>query len=101
MCLSFHGYSQETRFRDTLVLNDNSFEEIIYYSARDSIYTDLKNKQVHLYGDAKVENADIQMSAGYILIDLNKNEVFATYAVSKDSLKVEYPKFSDGAEDSL
>jgi hypothetical protein len=99
MCLSFHGYSQETRFRDTLVLNDNSFEEIIYYSARDSIYTDLKNKQVHLYGDAKVENADIQMSAGYILIDLNKNEVFATYAVSKDSLKVEYPKFSDGAED--
>ena len=99
MCVSFVGYGQEKRFRDTLILNDDSFEEVIYYSARDSIYTDLKNKQVHLYGDAKVENAEIQMSAGYILIDLNKNEVFATYAVSKDSSKVEYPKFSDGAED--
>lgn len=99
MCGSFYGYSQENRFRDTLVLNDDSFEEIIYYSARDSIYTDLKNKQVHLYGDAKVENADVKMSAGYILIDLNKNEVFATYAYSKDSTKVEFPKFSDGAED--
>jgi len=96
---SFVGYGQENRFRDTLVLNDDSFEEIIYYSARDSIYTDLKNKKVHLYGDAKVENADVKMSAGYILIDLNKNEVFATYAYSKDSTKVEFPKFSDGAED--
>lgn len=99
MCGSFVGYGQENRFRDTLVLNDDSFEEIIYYSARDSIYTDLKNKKVHLYGDAKVENADVKMSAGYILIDLNKNEVFATYAYSKDSTKVEFPKFSDGAED--
>lgn len=96
---SFVVYGQENRFRDTLVLNDDSFEEIIYYSARDSIFTDLKNKKVHLYGDAKVENADVKMSAGYILIDLNKNEVFATYAYSKDSTKVEFPKFSDGTED--
>ncbi len=95
MCGSFVGYGQENRFRDTLVLNDDSFEEIIYYSARDSIYTDLKNKKVHLYRDAKVENADVKMSAGYILIDLNKNEVFATYAYSKDSTKVEFPKLKN------
>lgn len=85
--------------QDTLVLNDDSFEDIIYYSARDSIYNDLKKKQVHLYGDAKVNNGEIKMSAGYILIDLEKNEVLAKYAIDKDSNRIEYPLFTDGAEE--
>lgn len=94
-----NGYAQVEPIRDTVKLNDESFEDIIYYSARDSIYTDLKNKQVHLYGDAKVNSAEIKMSAGYILIDLTKNEVWARYAYDKDSVKVEFPKFSDGSEE--
>lgn len=93
------GYGQTNRIKDTLRLNDDSFEDIIYYSARDSIYTDLKKKQVHLYGDAKVNNGEINMSAGYILIDLDKNEILAQYAFDKDSNKVEFPKFSEGSEE--
>jgi hypothetical protein len=90
------GYAQT---RDTLVLNDESMTEIIYYSSRDSIYTDLKGKKVHLYGDAKVNNGDVSMNAGYIMIDLDKNEVLAKYSYDKDSNKTEYPIFSDGSED--
>ncbi len=93
------SYAQTNYFRDTLKLNDESIEDVIYYSSRDSIYTDLKNKQVHLYGDAKLIYGEITMSAGYLLIDLKKNEVWARYAYDKDSLKVEYPKFTDGSEE--
>lgn len=99
MCSSLYGYAQNNPIRDTLILNDESIGETIYYSARDSIYMDVKSKQVHLYGDAKVNNGEINMSAGYILIDLNKNEVLARYAYDKDSVKIEFPKFSDGSEE--
>ncbi|MDG1333491.1 MAG: putative LPS assembly protein LptD [Crocinitomicaceae bacterium] len=92
------SYAQESAPRDTLVIEKSDLDAPIFYSARDSIYSDLKKKQVHLYGDAKVDNGEINMSAGYILIDLNKNEVLATYAYDKDSSKVEFPLFSDGSD---
>jgi hypothetical protein len=84
--------------KDTLVINDNSLESIIRYSARDSIFNDLKKKQVHLYGDAKIQMDEINMSSGYILVDLNTNEISASYAYDKDSNKVEFPTFTDGSE---
>lgn len=90
---------QEPKKRDTLVIEKSDLDSPIFYNARDSIYTDLKKKQVHLYGDAKVDNGEIKMSAGYILIDLNKNEVLATYAFDADSNKVEFPLFSDGSDE--
>ena len=92
------SYAQESNNRDTLVIEKSDLDSPIFYSARDSIYTDLKKKQVHLYGDAKVDNGEIKMSAGYILIDLDKNEVLATYDYDRDSNKVEFPLFSDGSD---
>ena len=41
--------SQEMIGKDTIYVNDFSFEEIGKYSSSDSIFTDLKNKKVHLY----------------------------------------------------
>ena len=84
--------------KDTLVVNDNSLESIIRYSGRDSIFNDLKKKQVHLYGDAKIQMDEVNMTAGYILVDMNTNEISASYAYDKDSNKVEFPTFTDGSE---
>jgi hypothetical protein len=99
MLCGMDSYAQVQPLKDTLVINDESLKETILYSARDSIYTDLKNKQVHLYGDAKLNNGQINMSAGYILIDLNKNEVLARYSLDKEGNKTEFPKFNDGSEE--
>jgi len=93
------GNSLIAQSRDTVFINDDSFEEKITYSARDSIYKDLNNRQVHLYGDAQLKTSDVTMKAGYLLIDLNKKEVFATYETGKDSLKKNYPVFTDGTEE--
>ena len=59
--------------RDTLYVNDSDFDDIINYSARDSIYTDVKNKLVYLYGGAEVKMGEIVLTAGFIQIYLNKN----------------------------
>lgn len=83
--------------RDTIYVNDNSLEEIITYGAKDSIYIDAKKKIVHLYNQAHVEYGTIEMEAGYIQIDLSKNEILATYLDSADQ-KIGQPQFTDGAE---
>jgi hypothetical protein len=90
-------HAQNKLIRDTIVMNDESISETVFYSARDSIYSDLKNKQIHLYGNASLTNGEIKISAGYILVDLKKNEVWANYRLSGNQ-KTERPSFDDGAE---
>lgn len=99
MLLSEPLFSQNNIIKDTLTLDDSSISEKIIYSARDSIFNDLKHRQVHLYGNAKITNGQINMEAGYILIDLNKREIYARYAYDKDSVRTQFPKFTDGTEE--
>ncbi|MES2799730.1 MAG: putative LPS assembly protein LptD [Bacteroidota bacterium] len=95
MSVSFVNYSQS----DTVFVNDNDLDRPISYSAKDSIFMDVDKKQVHLFGEAQVDDGEINMKAGYILIDLGKKEVFATYRYDKDSNRIELPVFKDGNEE--
>ncbi|MFM7301235.1 MAG: hypothetical protein ACKO1R_08865, partial [Crocinitomicaceae bacterium] len=81
-----------------IIVNDESVKSIIKYSARDSIFKDVRKKQVHLYGQANVQMEGIEMTAGYICIDLEKNELQARYSYDKDSNKIEFPVFTEGNE---
>lgn len=78
-----------------IYINNTDFKSIITYSSRDSIYSDLRKKQVHLYGDAKLNYEGVDMSAEYLLIDLNKNEVLATFTVDSLGRRVGSPLFID------
>ena len=84
--------------KDSTEINNNLLESIVSYSANDTINADLKNRKVHLVGNAKVQMEDITIIAGYILIDLKINEILATYRYDKDSNKIELPSFTDGNE---
>ena len=48
MCFDNVSYAEESRHRDTLVIEKSDLDSPIFFSARDSIYSDLKKKQVHL-----------------------------------------------------
>ncbi len=89
---------KDTLSSDTLYLIDESFETPIIYNSRDSIYIDVQKNQVHLFGDAHVEYEGINMKAGYILIDMDKNEITASYRYDKDSNRLELPEFTDGSD---
>jgi len=90
------GHSQ---IKDTIYLNESSFKNQIIYNAQDSFYMDLKQKQVHLYNHAKVIAEGIELEAGYIMIDLNKKEVYATSILDEDSNRVQKPIFKDGGDE--
>lgn len=93
------GYGQNPTKTDTVYVNDDSFEEQANYGARDSMFIDLKKNQIHLFGEAYLEYLETNMKAGYILVDLNKNEVFATYVLDKDSNQIEHPLFKNDGEE--
>jgi len=85
--------------QDTVYVNDDSMGDISRYGARDSLFADIKKKQLHLYGNAFVETEGVNLTAGYILVDLDKNELLATFAYDKDSNVVEKPLFKDGSDE--
>ena len=95
---SFLTVTAQQEIKDSTVINDNLIESIVSYSANDTLFTDLKNRKIHLVGNAKVQMEDITINAGYILIDLKTNEILATYRYDKDSNKIELPGFTDGNE---
>ncbi len=84
--------------QDTLFVNDSSMQNIITYGADERILNDVEKKQIHLYGNAKVEMEGLLITAGYILLDLDANEIWAKYRYDQDSNKVEFPVFTDGGE---
>ncbi|HRP53935.1 MAG TPA: putative LPS assembly protein LptD, partial [Fluviicola sp.] len=99
------GYAQNDSIKKAdslqarkIYLNDSDFNSIITYSARDSIYSNLKTKQVHLYGDAKLNYDGVDMFADYLMIDLEKNEVLATYTVDSTGKITGKPLFIDGSD---
>ena len=64
------------------------------------MFFDLKNKQIHLYGQAKVDYQDVNMTANYIIIDWGKNLMTA------EGKRLPYgkgwlgkPTFKQGAQD--
>lgn len=92
------AFSQSLIKKDTIYVNDQSFEDNAKYGARDSIYIDIENNKILLYGEAYLNFMDTKMNAGFIEVDLNKNEVFASYVYDKDSNKVENPVFESEGE---
>ena len=61
---------------DSLKKN-NDLQTTVVYSSTDSTVMDTKNQVVYLYGDAKVTYGDVVLSADFIKLNWDKNEVFA------------------------
>lgn len=103
MLLIFHTllimYADFSYGQDTIYVDDDSMGGISKYRARDSIYADLKKKQLHLYGEAFVESEGMNLTAGYIVVDMETEEIKATYVFDEDSNMVEKPLFTMGGDE--
>ena len=64
-------------------------------SATDSIVQDLKNRMVHLYGNAVVIYGDIKLEAAYIRFNLETNQVYARGVEDSTGKLTGRPKFTD------
>ncbi len=96
--MHFFGYSQVVSDKDTVYVTDNSIEEVVFYDAEDSIHMDVRKNQVTLVKNAIIRYGEITMTADYIIFDLDKNEVTATYLEDSLGNKTGKPTFDDGLE---
>ncbi len=77
---------------------NSSIETTIFYSSKDSIYFDVVNQQVYLYGDSKIVYGNITLEADRIDIDWTTDLLKATYSTDSAGNKVGVPVFTQGAE---
>jgi len=68
------------------------------YQSADTIESFLNEKRIILKGDAKVLYGDIELTASYIDIDFNKNEIFAKGKTDSLGNEIGLPIFKEGED---
>ena len=89
----------DTIIPDTLIVDTNialndELKSPVKYHARDSIRVNIMNEIVYLYGEATVDYEDMHLEADYIVIDLNKKELYAEGITDSTGIITGTPEFS-------
>ncbi|MDR0790394.1 MAG: hypothetical protein LBO06_06330 [Bacteroidales bacterium] len=71
----------------------------IDYQASDSIAFDFDNKEVYIYNDGKVNFGSNQLDAGYVTINFDSKNLFATTTKDSSGKEIQYPVFRDDGKD--
>ena len=78
--------------------SDNLIDFPIDYNADDSIRFSLKKQKVYLYGNAKINYQEIELTAAYIEIDLQTRELLANGVLDSVGKLSGKPKYTEGEE---
>ncbi len=62
---------------DSLQPKKELLEDIVEYYGEDYVYMDQRNSKVYMYNNAFINYQDYKINAGLIILDYNKNEVYA------------------------
>lgn len=73
-------------------------ETTIKYTAKDSIYFDVKQRQVKLYGESKIVFGDIELEAERTNIDWASNTLSANGVQDSTGKKIGVPVFTDAGQ---
>lgn len=82
--------------KDSLKPKSEKLEGIISRSAKSKNTNNLKTNISYLEDEARITYLDMQLEAGIIIIDRNKNEVYAKGIVDEDGVYTQVPKFTQG-----
>ncbi len=92
-------------FRDSVTvdlskikISNDALDDVVEYAAEDSMWFDVKNKQVHLYGGASVKYTSLNIKAGYILLDYAHSEISAQQFADSTGQLAGLPDFKDGEQ---
>lgn len=76
---SSKNHLKDTQGRDTVKMKDqDGLETVVTIVANDSSWNQVSKNILHLYKGAKVKYQDFELSADYIRLDRNTNELFAS-----------------------
>ena len=68
---------EEFKINDTIQNNKPFILDKIEYNAQDSVKIDQKLSRIYLYNKANIKYQDMELKAGYIVLDYEKSEVYA------------------------
>jgi hypothetical protein len=73
-------------------------EDEVTYTSDDSMFIDLAEKKLYLYGNAQVKYQNIELLADYIILDMGNEEVFAKGIPDSTGKVTKLPKFTQGSQ---
>ncbi len=77
-------------------ISKDALPNIITYGAVDSNFTDIINKQIHLYGKSFVNFEKVKINADYVVVNFGTNIVSAFAQRDSTYIAKEKPTFTDG-----
>ncbi|MFK8057176.1 MAG: putative LPS assembly protein LptD [Saprospiraceae bacterium] len=84
--------------RTVYSISPNALEGLVKYSMRDSMRYSIREQKIYLYGDARVEYADLILTSGYMVIDYASSIVVAEPITDSLGALTELPNFEQGAQ---
>ena len=80
------------------MVSKGDIETTINYSSRDSMYFDLINRKVFMYGDTHIDYGQISLDADVTNVDWEKRTIESDYSVDSTGRKIGPPIFTEGTE---
>ena len=77
---------------------DGLLESMVEYTASDSIVGSISEGKAYLYRDAYVKYKDLELKAGYIMINFNTNEVYAEGIPDSSGQIIQKPLFTESGK---
>jgi len=80
------------------VVNRSDVETTINYSAKDSLYFDVKTQELFLYGETHIDYGDITLDAERTEVNWSSRLIHAKYLEDSTGKKIGKPVYSDGVD---
>ncbi|MEC3907908.1 putative LPS assembly protein LptD [Tamlana sp. 2201CG12-4] len=88
---------QDSTLTDSIKPNKDFLEHIVTYQAQDYSKFNHKQHKLYLYNMAKIDYGDMNITAGSITIDYNKNTVYAKGIIDSTEGYTQKPVFTQGS----
>lgn len=88
---------QDTVLPDTVVRPPALLSDVVIYTAEDYMRLSPRENKMYLYDQAQVKYGDIVLTAGLIILDNDKNEVYAFGIPDSTGAYTQLPIFTQGA----
>ena len=84
---------------DTVKAKKNILDAVTKYKAKDYAKYDKKAKTLTLYNEAELYYKDVELKSGIIVLNLEKDEVYAGRIKDSAGVLTQYPNFKQGASE--
>lgn len=93
------GIQDSIPVKENIKLADKGLDEEVDYGAKDTMWFDKTNNEMHLYGEAYVNYQEMKLNAGYIVLDIENNIAEARSIPDKTGQASQKPSFNDGTNE--